>query len=78
MSHLAEQIAVEQCFAIEFEDKGPNRYMTVRYWEGQNLHRVLICRSQLPATEALLTFFAQLIIPPSSPGLCKVASASTN
>ena len=25
--------------------------MTVRYWEGQNLHRVLICRSQLPATD---------------------------
>ena len=51
MSHLAEQITTEQCFAIEFEDWGPNRYMTVRYWEGQNLHRVLICRSQLPATD---------------------------
>ena len=51
MSHLAEQITAEQCFAIEFEDKGPNLYMTVRYWEGQNLHRVLICRSQLPATD---------------------------
>ena len=51
MNHLAEQITTEQCFAIEFEDRGPNRYMTVRYWEGQNLHRVLICRSQLPATD---------------------------
>ena len=51
MSHLAEQITAEQCFAIEFEDRGPNRYMTVRYWEVQNLHRVLICRSQLPATD---------------------------
>ena len=53
MSHLAEQITAEQCFAIEFEDKGPNRYMTVRYWEGQNLQRVLICRSQLPATDLI-------------------------
>ena len=51
MSHLAEQITREQCFATEFEDRGPNRYMTVRYWEGQSLHRVLICRSQLPATD---------------------------
>ena len=51
MSHLAEQTTAEQCFAIEFEDRGPNRYMTLRYWEGQNLHRVLICRSQLPATD---------------------------
>ena len=51
MSHLAEQITTELCFAIEFEDRGPRRYMTVRYWEGQNLHRVLICRSQLPATD---------------------------
>ena len=51
MNHLAEQITAEQCFAIEFEDRGPNRYMTARYWEGQNLHRVLICRSQLPATD---------------------------
>ena len=51
MGDLAEHITVEQCFAVEFEDKGPNRYMTVRYWKGQNLCRVFICRSELPATD---------------------------
>ena len=51
MSDIAEHLAVEQCFAIEYEDKGPNRFMSVRFWKGQRLCRVPVRQSGLPATE---------------------------
>ena len=50
MADIADQVTAEQCFGIEYEDNGPNRFLTVRFWKGQNLCRVLICRSGLPAS----------------------------
>ena len=51
MSDLAEQIATTQCFGIEFENVGLNRLMSVRFWKGDSLCRVFVCRSGLPSTD---------------------------
>ena len=51
MSAVADQISILQCFALEFEDQGPNRFMSVRFWKGQYLCRVVACRSGLPTTD---------------------------
>ena len=51
MSDVADQISTLQCFALEFEDQGPNRFMSVRFWKGQTLCRVVVCRSGLPTTD---------------------------
>ena len=51
LSDIAEQVTVEQCFAIEFETAGVYRYMTAKFWKGHELCRVLICRSSLPASD---------------------------
>ena len=50
MADIADQVTAEQCFGIEYEDNGLNRFLTVRFWKGQSLCRVLICRSGLPAS----------------------------
>ena len=50
MSDIADQISTLQCFALEFEDQGPNRFMSVRFWKGQYLCKVIVCRSGLPTT----------------------------
>ena len=52
MSDIADQISTLQwqCFALEFEDQGPNRFMLVRFWKGQYLCKVIVCRSGLPTT----------------------------
>ena len=50
MSDIADQISTLQCFALEFEDKGSNRFMSVRFWKGQYLCKVIVCRSGLPTT----------------------------
>ena len=51
MSDVADQISSLQCFALEFEDHGPNRFMSVKFWKGQSLCRVVVCRSRLPSTD---------------------------
>ena len=50
LSDIAEHVTTQQCFAVEFETVGIYRYMTVKFWKGHELCRVLICRSSLPAT----------------------------
>ena len=50
MSDIADQISTLQYFALEFEDQGPNRFMSVRFWKGQYLCKVIVCRSGLPTT----------------------------
>ena len=50
MSDIADQISTLQCFALEFENQGPNRFMSVRFWKGQYLCKVIVCRSGLPTT----------------------------
>ena len=50
MADIADQVTAEQCFGIEYEDNGLHRFLTVRFWKGQSLCRVLICRSGLPAS----------------------------
>ena len=51
MSELAEQIATTQCFAIEFENVGVNRLMSIKFWKGDSLCRVFVCRSGLPSAD---------------------------
>ena len=51
MRDLAEQIATSQCFRIEFENVGLNRLMSVKFWKGDSLCRVFVCRSGLPSTD---------------------------
>ena len=51
MTDVANQISTLQCFALEFEDQGPNRFMPVRFWKGQYLCRIVACRSGLPTTD---------------------------
>ena len=48
---VAEQVSGLQCFGLEFEDQGSDRFMSVRFWKGQTLSRVIICRSSLPTTD---------------------------
>ena len=50
MSDIADQISTLQCFALEFEDQGPNRFMSLRFCKGQYLCKVIVCRSGLPTT----------------------------
>ena len=50
MADITDQVTAEQCFGIEYEDNGLNRFLTVRFWKGQSLCGVLICRSGLPAS----------------------------
>ena len=51
MSELAEQIATTQCFAVEFENVGVNRLMSIKFWKGNSLCRVFVCRSGLPSAD---------------------------
>ena len=51
MNDIAEQVTAQQCFAIEFEDKGIYRYMLLRFWKENELCRVFVCRSSLPSTD---------------------------
>ena len=45
MEDIAEQVAASQHFGIEFERRGTNRFMYLRYWNDAKLCRVFICRS---------------------------------
>ena len=51
MSDIAEYVAAEQCFDLEFEDKGTSRFMCLRFCKGQDLYQVVVCRSGLPSTD---------------------------
>ena len=51
MNDIAEHVASEQCFGFEFEDKGASRLMSLRFWKGQELCRVTVCRRGLPLLE---------------------------
>ena len=48
---MAEQIAATQCFGLEYELVGVNRLMSVRFWKGDSLCRVFVCRSGLPTPD---------------------------
>ena len=50
MDDIAEQVTASQHFGVEFERKGSNRLMTLRFWKGAKLCRVFICRSGLSGT----------------------------
>ena len=51
MHDIADHISSLQFFALEFEDEGDSRFMSLRYWKGQHLCRVVICRSGSPSTD---------------------------
>ena len=51
MEDIAEHVTSSQHYSIEFEDRGANRLMSLRFWKGAKLCRVFICRSALPASE---------------------------
>ena len=51
MEDMAEQIAATQCFGLEYERVGVNKLMSVRFWKGDSLCRVFVCRSGLPSTD---------------------------
>ena len=50
-SDIADQVAAQQCFTIEFEDIGVYRYMSLRFWRGAELGRVFVCRNSHPSTD---------------------------
>ena len=50
MEDIAEQVAASQHFGIEFERRGANRFMFLRFWKGAKLCRIFICRSGLEGT----------------------------
>ena len=37
MNAIAEHVPSEQCFGLEFEDRGASRFMSLRFWKGQEL-----------------------------------------
>ena len=48
LDDIANQITTEQCLSVEFENFVSCRILSVRFWKGDNLCRVFICRSGLP------------------------------
>ena len=48
---MAEQIAATQCVGLEYERAGVNRLMSVRFWKGDSLCKVFVCRSGLPTLD---------------------------
>ena len=51
MEDIAEQITSEHCFSFEFEKKKSFRFMSVRFWKGNELCRVFVCRTALPTAD---------------------------
>ena len=47
MEDVAEQIIASQHYGIEFEKRGANRLMSLRFWKGAKLCRIFVCRSGL-------------------------------
>ena len=45
LAEIGERITSELQYAIEFEDRGLSRFMFARFWKGDTLCKVLICRS---------------------------------
>ena len=52
LNDIAEQVSSQQCFSVEFETVGTNKYISVKFWKNLELCRVYVCRSSLPATDA--------------------------
>ena len=50
MDDIADQVTASQHFRVEFERRGTNRLMTLRFWKGAKLCRVFICRSGVSGT----------------------------
>ena len=45
LAEIGERVTSDLQYAIEFEDKGLNRFMYARFWKDDVLCKVLICRS---------------------------------
>ena len=63
MEDIAEQVAVQQRFAIEFVNVEAYRFLTVRFWKDKDLCRISVCRSGLPFVNIAdeLGFLARLL-----------------
>ena len=51
MEVVAEQVASQQFFAVEFEDVNTFRYMSIRFWKDKDLCRTFVRQSGLPASD---------------------------
>ena len=51
MDDIAQVVAAEQCFSVEFEDFATYRHMSVRFWKDEQLCRIFVCRSKLPSSQ---------------------------
>ena len=67
MEDFEEPVATEQFFSIEFEDIGTNRFVSIRFWNGQTLCRIFVCRSSLPFSK--LTEGKGFLVPPLIHGI---------
>ena len=47
MEDVAEHVIASQHYGIEFEKRGANRLMSLRFWKGATLCRIFVCRSGL-------------------------------
>ena len=47
LENMADHIAAEQCFPLDFEDTGVYRFISKRFWRKSKLCRVLVCRSSV-------------------------------
>ena len=47
MEDVAEQVIASQHYGIEFEKRGANRLMSLRFWKSAKLCRIFVCRSGL-------------------------------
>ena len=51
MEDIAEQVIKKQCLSIEFEKRSTFRLMAARYWKGNELCQIFVCRSSLTSTD---------------------------
>ena len=81
MGDIADQVSASQHFGVEFEKRGANRHMSLRFWKGTKLCRVFICRSSLAGaglTEELGSLARLLSVVSTAPDIVAISGCAVD
>ena len=81
MEDVAEQVCASQHFGVEFEKRGANRFMSLRFWKGAKLCRLFICRSGLTGaglTEELGSLSRLLSVVSTAPDIVAISGCAVD
>ena len=81
MGDIADQVSASQHFGVEFEKRGANRHMSLRFWKGTKLCRVFICRSSLVGaglTEELGSLALLLSVVSTAPDIVAISGCAVD